>query len=172
MNKIVTALDRHVEVRQSVADIGFGVAVVVLNLFLMLVGVRKYISPGTNATLGISARTFPSFVFIAAIGLGILLILQGFGQKAKNDPGEKIVSFHLISLAILLTIIVFVFTIKPLGYPIANFIMMIIMYWLSGGKSWIKCLVLSIIFTICSVLFFYTYLKLSIPMGLLSWLIK
>lgn len=172
MNKIVTALDRQVEVRQSVADIGFGIAVVLLNLFLMLVGVGKYISPGTNANFGISARTFPSFVFIVAIVLGIILIIEGFMQKSKNDPGEKIISFHLISLAILLNIIFFVFTIKPLGYPIANFIMMMIMYWLSGGKSWIKCFVVSIVFTICSVLFFYTYLKLSIPMGLLSWLIK
>lgn len=172
MNNIVTALDRHIKVRESVADILFGAAVVLLNLFLLLIGVRKYISAGTNASFGISARTFPSFVFITAIVLGVILILKGVGNNAKKNSNEKIVCFHLISLAILLNIIIFVFTIKPLGYPIANLIMMIIMYVLSGGKSWIKCLLMSVVFTVCSVLFFYTYLKLSIPMGLLSWLIK
>ena len=60
------------------------------------------------------------------------------------------------------------FTIIPLGYPIANIIMMVIMYWLSGGKSWVKAIVMSVVFTIVSVAFFYYYLKLAIPMGLLS----
>ena len=46
--------------------------------------------------------------------------------------------------------------------------MMVIMYWLSGGKSWVKDIVMSVVFTIVSVAFFYYYLKLAIPMGLLS----
>ena len=33
-------------------------------------------------------------------------------------------------------------------------------------------MIMSVAFTVCSVLFFYTYLKLSIPMGLLSGIIK
>lgn len=170
MNKLVTLLNKQVTVRQSLADIIFGAAVLALNLFLKFVGVNKYIAD-YGATFGIDARTFPNVIFIAASILGVLLIVEGVGTYRKKTENEKTVSFHLISIAILLDMAIFVFTLKPLGYPIANFIMMIIMYWLSGGKSWIKCLIMSLIFTVCSVLFFYTYLKLSIPMGLLEFLI-
>ena len=60
---------------------------------------------------------------------------------------------------------------KPIGYPLANIIMVYVMYWLSGGKSWWKGLVLALAFTIVSVLFFYVYLKLSIPLGVVELLL-
>jgi hypothetical protein len=45
------------------------------------------------------------------------------------------------------------------------------MYWLSGGKKWWKAILMAVLFTAGSILFFHTYLKISIPMGLLEWLI-
>ena len=168
MNKLVKALDRHVEVRKSTADLGFGIGVLIVDLLLMTVGVTKYISAGYTTTYGITAKTFPKFVFIAGIILSILLIWEALGQRMKKDPNEGKVVFHLINLAIFADLTLFVLILIPLGYPIANMIMMTIMYWLSGGKSWVKAIAMSLIFTVVSVLFFYTYLKLAIPMGLLS----
>lgn len=171
MNKLVKALDKHIEVRQSTADLGFGIGVVLLDLFLMIIGVGKYIGDGFASAYGITPKTFPKVVFIAGLCLGALLIVQALGKRMKKDPNEGTVTFHLINLAIFADMALFVFTIIPLGYPIANIIMMVIMYWLSGGKSWVKAILMSVIFTVVSVLFFYTYLKLAIPMGLLSGII-
>lgn len=168
MNKLVKALDKYIEVRQSTADLGFGIGVLLVDLFLMTVGVAKYISEGYTTTYGITAKTFPKVIFIAGIALGVLLIVEALGKRSKHDPNEGKVKFHLINLAIFADLVLFVFTIIPLGYPIANIIMMVIMYWLSGGKSWVKAILMSVIFTVVSVLFFYYYLKLAIPMGLLS----
>lgn len=171
MNKLVKALDKHIEVRQSTADLGFGICVLLLDVFLYTIGAGKFISEGYTTTYGITAKTFPKVVFLAGALLGLLLIVQALSMRMKKDPNEGKVSFHLINLAIFADLALFVFTIVPLGYPIANIIMMVIMYWLSGGKSWIKAFVMAIVFTIISVLFFYTYLKLAIPMGLLSSII-
>lgn len=171
MNKLVKALDKHVEVRQSTADIGFGVGVLLVDLFLMIIGVSKFIGDGFANTYGITPKTFPKVVFIAGIVLGVMLILEALGKRKKSGGNEAMVTFHLINVAIFADLVLFVFLIVPLGYPIANVIMMVIMYWLSGGKSWIKAFMLAILFTIVSVLFFYTYLKLAIPMGLLSGII-
>lgn len=168
MNKLVKALDKHVEVRQSTADLGFGIGVLIVDLFLMFIGVGKFIGEGFTTSFGITAKTFPRFVFIAGIILSAVLIAEALGKRAKHDPNEGKVTFHLINLAIFLDLVLFVFTIIPLGYPIANIIMMVIMYWLSGGKSWIKAIIMALVFTIISVVFFYYYLKLAIPMGLLS----
>ena len=171
MNKLVKALDKHVEIRQSTADLGFGIGVLLVDLFLMIVGVGKFIGDGFASAYGITPKTFPKVVFIAGILLGVLLIVEALGKRKKNDPNEGKVTFHLINLAIFADLVLFVFTIVPLGYPIANIIMMVIMYWLSGGKSWVKAILMAVIFTVVSVLFFYTYLKLAIPMGLLSGII-
>ena len=171
MNKLVKALDKHIEVRQSTADLGFGIGVLLVDLFLMIVGVGKFIGDGFASAYGITPKTFPKVVFIAGILLGVLLIVEALGKRKKNDPNEGKVTFHLINLAIFADLVLFVFTIVPLGYPIANIIMMVIMYWLSGGKSWFKAILMAVIFTVVSVLFFYTYLKLAIPMGLLSGII-
>ena len=168
MNKLVKALDKKVEVRQSTADLGFGIGVLIVDLFLMTVGVTKHISAGYTTTYGITAKTFPKVVFIAGIALSILLIWEALAKRRKNDPNEGKITFHLINLAIFLDLALFVAILIPVGYPIANMIMMTIMYWLSGGKSWVKAILMSLIFTVVSVLFFYTYLKLAIPMGLLS----
>ena len=171
MKKLVKALDKHIEVRQSTADLGFGIGVLLVDLFLMIVGVGKFIGDGFASAYGITPKTFPKVVFIAGILLGVLLIVEALGKRKKNDPNEGKVTFHLINLAIFADLVLFVFTIVPLGYPIANIIMMVIMYWLSGGKSWVKAILMAVIFTVVSVLFFYTYLKLAIPMGLLSGII-
>ncbi len=171
MNKLVKALDKHIEVRQSTADLGFGIGVLLIDLFLLFIGVGKFISEGFTTSYGITARTFPKVIFIAGIILSIVLIVEALGKRAKHDPEEGKVTFHLINLAIFADLVLFVFTIIPLGYPIANIIMMVIMYWLSGGKSWIKAFIMAIVFTVVSVAFFYYYLKLAIPMGLLSAII-
>lgn len=82
MNKIVTVLNRHIEVRQSVADMIFGAVVIVLNLFLLFIGTSKYITSLSN-TYGISSRTFPRVVFIAAIFLGVFSA-RGLQQEQKE----------------------------------------------------------------------------------------
>jgi len=171
MNKLVKALDKHVEVRQSTADLGFGIGVLILDLFLMTIGVGKYISEGFTTSYGITAKTFPKVIFIVGILLGLVLIVTALTKRKKNDPNEGKVTFHLINAAIFADLVLFVLILIPVGYPIANIIMMVIMYWLSGGKSWAKAIIMSVVFTVVSVAFFYYYLKLAIPMGLLSSII-
>ena len=86
MNKLVKALDKHIEVRQSTADLGFGIGVLLVDLFLMFIGVGKYISEGYTTTYGITAKTFPKVVFIAGIVLSVILIMEALGKRAKHDP--------------------------------------------------------------------------------------
>ena len=98
MNKLVKALDRHIEVRQSTADLGFGIGVLLVDLFLMFVGVAKYISAGYTTSYGITAKTFPKVVFIAGIILSAILIVTALTKRVKNDPKEGKVTFTLNDL--------------------------------------------------------------------------
>ena len=172
MNKLVKALDKKISLRASLADIIFGGVIFLLNLFLATVGVEKYINEGYGNKYAVTPKTFPRAVFIAAMALAILVIIKGIVEYRKKKENEKVIHFRLISLAIFLDMVFFVFTMQTLGYPIANMIMMIVMYWLSGGKSWIKAILTALLFTVVSILFFFYYLKLSVPMGLLSGIIR
>ncbi|MBR4165098.1 MAG: tripartite tricarboxylate transporter TctB family protein [Lachnospiraceae bacterium] len=171
MNKLVKALNRKLVLRQSLVDIILGGFICLLNLFLATIGTSRYIQEGYGNKYGVTPQTFPRAVFIAATVLGLLVVLKGVRELIKKKEDEPTVQFHLVSLAIFVDMLLFVVLLRPLGYPIANMLMMIAMYWLSGGKKWWKAVVLALAFTVVSILFFHTYLKLSIPMGLLSWLI-
>ena len=171
MNKLVKALDRKIVLRASMVDIILGAGIFVLNLFLATIGTSKYIMEGYGNKYGITPQTFPRIIFIAACALSLIMLLEGLKNHKKKDDAETTIQFRLVSFAIFLDMVLFVFLMEPLGYPLANMLMMIIMYWLSNGKSWIKCIITAVIFTVVSVLFFHTYLKLNIPMGLLSVII-
>ena len=172
MNKLVKALDRKIVLRASLVDMVLGGFIFALNLFLATIGTSKFIEEGYGTKYGISPRTFPRAIFIAACVLSILMIIRGFTEFRKKKENEKTVQFHLISLAIFLDMVLFVFTLIPLGYPVANFIMMSIMYWLSGGKKWWKCILVAVLFTTASWLFFHTSLKIQLPAGILSGILK
>ncbi len=172
MNKITKALDRKIVLRASVVDMALGGVIFALNLFLATIGTSKFIADGYGNKYGITPKTFPRAVFIAACILSVLMIIRGFTEFKKKKENEKKVQFHLISLAIFLDMVLFVFTLIPLGYPVANLLMMTIMYWLSGGKKWWKCIVVAVVFTVISGLFFHTYLKIQLPAGILSGILK
>ena len=171
MNKLVKALDRKIVLRQSLVDIIFGTFIFLLNLFLSTIGISKFIAEGYGNKYGVTPQTFPRVIFYTAMILAALMILKGILQFRKKQENEKTVQFHLVSLAIFLDMVFFVFSLKTLGYPVTNVITMIVMYWLSGGKKWWKAILTAVLFTAGSILFFHTYLKISIPMGLLEWLI-
>ncbi len=171
MNKLVKALDRKIVLRASVVDMVLGGFIFALNLFLATIGTSKFIEDGYGNKYGITPKTFPRAVFIVACILSVMMIIHGITEFRKKKENEKTVQFHLISLAIFLDMVLFVFTLIPLGYPVANLLMMIIMYWLSGGKKWWKAILVALIFTIVSWLFFHTYLKIQLPTGILSWLL-
>lgn len=170
MNKVATLLRGRLRLRKSAVDMAAGAVVMAVSLFLLLVGIPHFIEEGYGNTYGLSPKTFPIGISCAALVLGVILFYQGW-QRHKSRDEEEYIEFYLISAAVLADILFFVLTIKSLGYPLANMVMMFVMYYLSGGSKWQKAVVMSVAFTACSVLFFYYYLKLSVPMGVLSFLI-
>ena len=101
MNKIVKALDKKIVLRASLVDIILGGFIFVLNLFLATVGVSQFIEDGYGNKYGVTPKTFPRVIFIAACVLALLMLIRGIMEFRKKREGEKTVQFHLISLAIL-----------------------------------------------------------------------
>ncbi len=157
--------------RQSKIDIITGSIVVVLSLFMLLIGVPHLILEGYgDNTFNLSPRTIPRLVSGLMLAFGTIVLYRAVKKKRENDRKEKTVEFYTISFAVLALCIFFLLALKPLGYPITNLIMLVGMYYLTGGRKLLHGLTMAFLFTLVSTMFFFVYLKLSIPLGPLEFL--
>ncbi|MBQ5954284.1 MAG: tripartite tricarboxylate transporter TctB family protein [Lachnospiraceae bacterium] len=169
MDKI---LSKKITVKMETLDIIAGAIVIAIGAFLLTIGIPKFIGIGF-ATAGtiLTPRTFPRIVAVLMILLGVLLIASGLKTKAKNKKENiesKTVRFYVVSFVIMLVCVLFIELLKPLGYPIVSILTAVAMYFICGGKKWWESVVLAVLFTAVSTWFFFIYMKMSIPMGILE----
>jgi len=169
MDKI---LGKKFEVKVETVNICVGVIVLLVSLFLLCVGIPKFIGVGfgTAGTI-LTPRSFPRLIALFGLLLGGMVLWKGISEKKKRKTDAeagKTVTFYVVSLAVALLCVVFIVGLKPLGYPIINIVTLFGMYFVSGGRKPLHGILMAVIFTIVSTWFFFAYLKLSIPMGLLE----
>lgn len=165
-------LGKKIVVRADLLNIIIGAVVMLFNIFLITIGVPKFITIGwmSSATI-LTTKTFPRLVAWIGLVLGVLVLVNGVKEKKENDiKGEcgKEVSFYGVSIAVMLLCVFFISLLKKVGYPIVNMITLLGMYYVSGGKKLSKGIIMAVVFTLVSTWFFFIYLKLSIPMGILE----
>lgn len=151
-----------------------GGAIALLGLFLVLVGVPKFVDLGfATAGFVLTPRSFPRMVSILLTILGAVVAGRGFFQHRRDKrtgTQAPVIEFYTASAAVALLCLFFLLAIKPLGYPITNALIMFGMYYLSGGKKILTSIATALIFTVISTWFFVFYLQLSIPLGPLAFL--
>jgi len=162
-------------VSKYTVDMAVGILTMALGAFLLFVGVPRFIAVGLSVmTATFTPQSFPRFVSIMFVALGaIVLVTAVAGKKKAVADGKPIpqTEFYMISFAVAALVAIFAVALKPLGYPITNVIIMMAMYYLSGGKKLRSGILMSVIFTAVSTWFFAVYLKLSIPMGILEFIL-
>lgn len=150
-----------------------GASVFLLGIFLLFYAIPAHVPLGFGSKSGISPRTLPYGVSVMFIICGLKVLYDGYHQKKIHDKAmaekgvssEKMVSFYTLSFVIGLMGFVGTALMDIVGYPIVNTLMMMALYYFSGGKKLWVALALGVIFSVCSVLFFSYYLQLSIPFG-------
>lgn len=168
-------LKKKLTVSKYTMDMAVGIVTMALGLFLFFVGIPKFIAVGLSVmTATFTPQSFPRFVSIMFIVLGAVVFVTAVLNKkdvVKNNKTVPSVEFYVISFAVVALVIFFAFAIKPLGYPIANVLIMLAMYYLSGGKKLWAGILMAILFTIVSTWFFAIYLKLSMPLGVFEFIL-
>lgn len=172
MDKI---LSKKITLNKYTLDIAVGIVSILIGLFLFFIGIPNHISLGLSVVTGVlTPQSFPKLVSILFMVLGAAVFGTALFNKkdaAKRNTEPEQVEFYLISLAVVALILFFALSIRPLGYPITNALMMLGMFYLSGGKKIWKGILVALIFTAVSTWFFAVYLKLSVPMGILAFIL-
>lgn len=168
-------LKKKFSVSKYTMDMAVGIMAMALGLFLFFVGIPKFIALGLSVmTATFTPQSFPRFVSIMFIVLGAIVFGTAVINKreaVKENKEIPCAEFYVISLAVAALVAFFAFAIRPLGYPIANIVIMLAMYFLSGGKKLWTGILMSILFTIVSTWFFAVYLKLSMPLGMFEFIL-
>ena len=164
MNKFLSI---HAEIKDYNAHIITGSVVVLTSLFLIFYAIPHQIAEGFGRHM-MSPRSFPYFTAYVLLFCGIYVIFDGFRKKkelARYNESPQLVDFSL--LAIIFTLLGFFFAgfIRTLGYPLCNILIMLVIYYIFGGRKFLVGLATAIAFTVVSWLFFVVYLNLSIPIG-------
>lgn len=168
-------LKKKFTVSKYTMDMAVGTVTMALGLFLFFVGIPKFIAVGLSVmTATFTPQSFPRFVSIMFVVLGAIVFGTAvINKKAAVKENKEIpcVEFYVISFAVVVLVAFFAFAIKPLGYPVANVIIMLAMYYISGGKKLWVGILMAILFTIVSTWFFAIYLKLSMPLGVFGFIL-
>ena len=168
MNRI---FNLHLTVVRSRLDVILGIVFAAIALWLRLIGIKANTSTGFGSVGVVDDRLFPNIVSVIAficalgiLGIGIWDRRTDAAKKAKGQEPEK-VEFSIYVIFMLILAIFYCSTFSILGYPLCNVISMYAVYFMLGGKKVLPGIVMSVVFTLCSYLFFAQYLGVVLPLG-------
>lgn len=137
-----------------------------LTMFFYLIPVWCSIGSGLS-TLKWNSQTMPYVVAGINLALGIAITIQNwvrYRKSKRQGENKQEVSFSLIAIIVAVVGVLYVVLFGSVGYIPTTAIVMVLFYYLFGGKRWWEAAILAGVFTAGMVLFFYTYLKLAMPL--------
>jgi len=105
------------------------------------------------------------FIICCFLLLKLLLKVYKRSEIVKEDHGH--IYFWRIGL-VLVSLYAYALLLETMGYLIATFILLSILFRSAGSKKWVVLLVSSAV-TVLITFFAFTYLGLRFPMGILKW---
>jgi len=162
---------KNITVKKSFVDLGLGILVILLTLYMLFIGNFKFIKVGFGAVGKIDDRLFPTIIMVVALICACAIIFFAIADikrdKHLQAAGEQpaTVEFSVMALFLFAVGFFFYFTMKKIGYPLCNFICIYAAYYMHGGRKIWKGVLLSGVFTLVCYLFFGVYLGVNLPLG-------
>jgi len=139
------------------------------SIFLLIIGAftcfeaRKF---EIGATVNPGPGYFPLFLGVAMIILSLAMIIKDTMEgDSENRSLWKNLNWGKI-LYTLIALTLYGLFLQPLGYLIATFALMFILFWVTGGQRWWGGLISSTITTSISFILFKVWLGVHLPIGL------
>ena len=138
-----------------------------LSLFVMVLsyryGLGNFRTPGPGLMPFLVGLLL--FIICCCLLLSLLLKMVKRSEMVKGDQSQT--SFWRIGL-ILGSLYAYALFLETLGYLIATFILLSILFRIAGSKRWSVLLMSSAVAVLVSY-FVFTYLELRFPPGILKW---
>ena len=143
-----------------------GLFFLIIGLICLIQGYR--LSPGTLSAPG--AGFFPFTLSLILVLLSLILFFKSLKTRlARMDGIIRIGTRWKHLLFALAVLIIFGYAIKPVGYILCSFMMLILLFKFVEGRSWRSALILSTSCTLISYVVFAKYLGVPLPRGILPF---
>jgi hypothetical protein len=147
---------------QRTADIGVGVFITLLGIFILIAS----ISITGGAAHQLPPRTFPMVVGFLLLICGVSLVLKSWSLKgvdlAIKWPDRQGLRTILVTLG---SLAVFIVLMNPLGLPLAAFLYIVFSIWYLNRSKWLTAIVIALVTAFVSYYLFIRLLALSFPEG-------
>ncbi|MDN5302249.1 MAG: putative tricarboxylic transport rane protein [Thermoanaerobacteraceae bacterium] len=149
-----------------------GIISIILGVFYLIMTLRiPVLAVGDQ----VGPKLFPTIVAAIAIICGVGLLVAESRSKNKNEQkiswdiqGQKDV-YVRIALTIVAGLI-YGFILDPLGYILSTIIfMLMVMFIINSARRILEKIGISVAFSVITYVVFATFLKLSLPRGILSF---
>jgi len=107
----------------------------------------------------------------AACLIQAVLIRRSDGSTMKGDEKEAPASGNRQVIRIWLLVgflILYAFALQPVGFPIALTLFLVAAIWVFGYRKWLPALGIAAALTVISYMTFVVWLKVPLPLGILS----
>jgi len=109
---------------------------------------------------------FPFCLGLLLIGMGIIILVQGMGEKPGVREAGLSKGRVILAMAAIFT---YSFVMESLGYLLSTFFLMFILLNMMVKKSWWFAPASACLISLVSYLLFKVWLKVLLPAGLLSF---
>jgi len=124
--------------------------------------------------LGLGELRFPGIGFMAFL-IGISLGFSGFiltvfkTVKGKREDDKIWAGQNWKNVVIpLITLLIYIALLETLGFLIATFLLIFLLFKITTSKRWFSPLLTSLIVVLLSYLLFFVWLKIPLPKGVLG----
>lgn len=126
------------------------------------------ISLGTLSAPG--PAFFPFYLSIIIVALSLILFLKSIRLKSIEKGELIVIGTRWMKLPLVIAgLVIYVYILKPLGYMVTTFLMLILLLKIVEEHTWKATLIISIPCIAISYIIFAKYLGIPLPRGIIPF---
>jgi len=122
---------------------------------------------GTLQKPGSGLMPFLAGVLLGALGLLMVCLHPRRDSEKKRDEGVSLKQFWGKGACSLATSFLYAFSLDPLGFTVATFLLIFSLLKIMGTRKWLTPILISFLTVVVSYLIFEVWLRLNLPKGIL-----
>ena len=138
-----------------------------LSIFIMILSNKYGLGSFRNPGPGLMPFLVGLLLFVICLYLLLILLLKMYGRSKTAKENQHQINYWKI-VVVLVSMYAYALFLESLGYLIATFILLSILFRSAGSKRW-SVIVISSAVTVLITYFVFTYLGLRFPSGILKW---
>lgn len=116
--------------------------------------------------------TFPIFICMAMMFLGIILVVLGAKELKERQPKKAVAIEQTSRIRLFVSIVsmfIYVLTTEYLGFRVSTFLFLLFFSRMLGYQKYLQAISFSVLSTACIYAVFTYLIQIPLPRGVIGW---